>query len=46
MKSGVSPPREICWGRTIYCKKQNKIKLKAKVKMLQEKRIMHEAIKI
>jgi hypothetical protein len=25
---------------------ENKIKLKAKVKMLQEKRIVHEAIKI
>jgi hypothetical protein len=31
---------------TIYYRKQNKRKLKAKVKMLQEKRIVHEAIKI
>jgi hypothetical protein len=34
-----------CWGPTIYCSKQNKRKLKAKEKTLQEKRIMHEAIK-
>jgi hypothetical protein len=33
-------------GPTIYCSKQKKRKLKAKVKMLQEKRIVHEAIKI
>jgi hypothetical protein len=46
MKSGVSHPKEICWGPTIYCRKQNKRKLKAKVKTLQEKRIVHEAIKI
>jgi hypothetical protein len=32
--------------KTIYCHKQNKRKLKAKVKMLQEKRIEYEAIKI
>jgi hypothetical protein len=31
---------------TIYCSKQNKRKLKTKVKTLQEKRIVHEAIKI
>jgi hypothetical protein len=31
---------------TIYCRKQNKRKLKAKVKTLQEKRIVYEAIKI
>jgi hypothetical protein len=46
MKSEVSPPREICWGPTIFCSKQNKRKLKAKVKLLQEKCIVHEAIKI
>jgi hypothetical protein len=46
MKNGVSSPRKICWGPTIYCSKQNKTKLKAEVKMLQEKRIVHEAIKI
>jgi hypothetical protein len=34
------------WGPTIYCSKQTKRKLKAKVKMLQEKRIAYEAIKI
>jgi hypothetical protein len=45
-KLRTSPPREICWGPTIYCSKQNKIKLKTKVKTLQEKRIVHEAIKI
>jgi hypothetical protein len=42
----VSSPKEICWVPTIYCRKQNKIKLKAKVKMLQEKHIEYEAIKI
>jgi hypothetical protein len=46
MKNRVSSPKEICWGPTIYCSKQNKIKLKAKVKTLQEKRTVHEAIKI
>jgi hypothetical protein len=46
MKNRVSPPREICWGPTIYCSKQNKRKLKEKVKTLQEKCIVHEAIKI
>jgi hypothetical protein len=30
----VSSPKEICWGPTIYCIKQNKRKLKAKVKTL------------
>jgi hypothetical protein len=45
-KQSTSPPKEICWGPTICCSKQNKIKLKAKVKTLQEKRIVHEAIKI
>jgi hypothetical protein len=45
-KRSISPPKEICWGPTIYCSKQNKIKLKAKVKTLQEKRMEYEAIKI
>jgi hypothetical protein len=45
-KQGTSTPKEICWGPTIYCSKQNKRKLKARVKTLQEKRIVHEAIKI
>jgi hypothetical protein len=45
-KRGVSSPKEICWGPTIYCNKQKKKKLKAKVKTLQEKCIVHEAIKI
>jgi hypothetical protein len=45
-KRSTSPPKEICWGPTIYCRKQNKTKLKIKVKMLQEKHIVHEAIKI
>jgi hypothetical protein len=31
---------------TIYCSKQNKRKLKAKVKTLKEKRIEYDAIKI
>jgi hypothetical protein len=39
-------PKEICWGPTIYCSKQNKRKLKAKVKMHQEKCIEYERIKI
>jgi hypothetical protein len=42
----MSPPKEIYWGPTIYCSKQNKIKLKEKVKTLQEKRIEYEEIKI
>jgi hypothetical protein len=42
----VSSPKEICWGPTFYCSKQNKIKIKEKIKMLQEKRIEYEAIKI
>jgi hypothetical protein len=37
METSISPAKEICWGPTIYCSKQNKIKLKAKVKTLQEK---------
>jgi hypothetical protein len=35
-KKSAPPLKEICGGSTIYCSKQNKIKLKAKVKMLQE----------
>jgi hypothetical protein len=42
----ASSPKEIYWGPNIYFSKQNKIKLKAKVKTLQEKCIVHEAIKI
>jgi hypothetical protein len=42
----VSSPKEIFWGPTNYCNKQNKRKLKAKLKMLQEKCIEYEAIKI
>jgi hypothetical protein len=44
-KRCVSPSNKICWGPTNYCSKQNKIKLKVKVKTLQEKRVVHEAIK-
>jgi hypothetical protein len=44
-KRSASYPKEICWGPTIYCSKQNKRKLKEKVKTLQEKRIEYEAIK-
>jgi hypothetical protein len=40
----MSSPKEICWGPTIYCSKQNQRKLKAKVKTLQEKCIQYEAI--
>jgi hypothetical protein len=39
-------PKEISWGPTNYCSKQKKIKLKAKVKTLQEKRIEYEVMKI
>jgi hypothetical protein len=42
----VSSPKEICWDLTIYCSKQNKRKLKEKIKILQEKHIAYEAIKI
>jgi hypothetical protein len=45
-KRSASHPKEICWDPTIYCSKQNKRKLKATVKALQEKRIEYEAIKI
>jgi hypothetical protein len=30
MKSKATSPKEICWGSTIYCSKQNKRKLKEK----------------
>jgi hypothetical protein len=47
MKNGAYlSPKQICCDPTIYCSKQSKIKLKAKVKTLQEKCIVHEAIKI
>jgi hypothetical protein len=42
----VSSPKEIYWGPTIYYNKQNKTKLKEKIKTLQEKHIAYEAIKI
>jgi hypothetical protein len=42
----VSSPKETCWVPTIYFSKQNKGKLKAKIKTLQEKHIAYEAIKI
>jgi hypothetical protein len=42
----VSSPKQICWGPTIYYSKQNKRKLKEKIKTLQEKYIAYEAIKI
>jgi hypothetical protein len=42
----VYSPKEICWGPTIYYRKQNKRKLKAKIKTLQEQHIAYEAIKI
>jgi hypothetical protein len=45
-KRSMSSPKQICCGPIIYCSKQNKIKPKEKVKMLQEKRIEYEAIKI
>jgi hypothetical protein len=45
-KQSKSSPKEICRGPTIYCSKENKRKMKTKVKTLQEKRIVHEAIKI
>jgi hypothetical protein len=45
-KRSASSPKEICWGPTIYCRKQSKRKLKSKVKTLQEKCIEYEAIKI
>jgi hypothetical protein len=30
MKTSTSPPKEICWGPTIYCSKQNKLTKKTK----------------
>jgi hypothetical protein len=45
-KASTSPPKEICWGPNIYYSKQNKRKLKTKVKTLQEKCIVHIPIKI
>jgi hypothetical protein len=42
----VPSPKEICWGPTIYYRKQKKRKLKAKIKTLQEQHIACEAIKI
>jgi hypothetical protein len=45
-KWSASSLNEICWGPTIYYRKQNKRKLKVKVKVLQEKHIEYEAIKI
>jgi hypothetical protein len=45
-KRSASSPKGIFWGPTIYYSKQNKRKLKAKLKTLQEKRIEYEAIKI
>jgi hypothetical protein len=46
MKNGVRLLQKKIWGPKIYCSKQNKRKLKAKLKTLQEKRIEYEAIKI
>jgi hypothetical protein len=46
MKNQYISSKRNFWGPTIYCSKQNKRKLKAKVKMLQEKCIVHETIKI
>jgi hypothetical protein len=45
-KRSASSPKETFLGPTIYCSKQNKRKLKAKTKTLQEKCIVYEAIKI
>jgi hypothetical protein len=45
-KRSASSRKEICWGPTIYCRKQKKTKLKTKVKTLQEKHTEYEAIKI
>jgi hypothetical protein len=42
----VSSPKEKYWGPTIYCRKQNTRKMKAKIKTLQKKHIAYEAIKI
>jgi hypothetical protein len=45
-KRSASSPKEIYWGPTIYCSKQNKRKMKTKVMTLQEKHMKYEAIKI
>jgi hypothetical protein len=47
MKNGacLSPKQTWC-DSSIYCSKQNKRKLKEKIKMLPEKHIAYEAIKI
>jgi hypothetical protein len=42
----VSSSREICWGPTIYCNKQNKRKIESKNKDAPRKHIAYEAIKI
>jgi hypothetical protein len=45
MKNGVRLlQKKICWGPTFYCSKQNKRKLKAKIKTLKEKHIVYEAL--
>jgi hypothetical protein len=46
MKSKATSPKEICWGLTIYYSKQNKTNKEQKQLTLQEKHIVHEAIKI
>jgi hypothetical protein len=47
MKNGVCPsPKQTWCDQTIYYSKKNKRKLKAKIKMLQEKCIVYEAFKI
>jgi hypothetical protein len=46
MKSKATSPKEIYLGPIIYFSKQKYTKLKTKVKTLQEKCIVHEAIKI
>jgi hypothetical protein len=39
-------PKHICWDQTLFYSKQNKREQKEKIKMLQEKHIAYEAIKI
>jgi hypothetical protein len=47
MKNGVCfLQKKYVGGPTIYFSKQKKIKLKSKIKTLQEKHIVYEAIKI
>jgi hypothetical protein len=41
MKSKATSPKEIWWGPTIYCRKQNKTKLKTKTTGAPRK--MHSA---